>query len=371
MTHFLDDILRQPQSLLATIEHLDGAGRKNLESAMAAVQSSSHVYLTGIGSSHHAALGAASLFDQNAYPVHVRDASELLHFAAFPPESVVLVMSRSGQSAEIIGLLSKARKSGAIVVGLTNSESGALAQQAQIPLVIPIGPDHGISVNTYTTLAAAAAALASSTVGGFGRKLKTSLLQAVKETEEAIPGWRQQILNTLWLKFPASYYFLARGTSLATCYEARLLWEEGVKCPATAMGTGAFRHGPQEILVEGLHVGLWIDSSKMREEDSAVVRDLRTLGASVMVVGQGVDEDAGELVLRIPEAPPGWQFLFDIIPAQLAAENLSRIAGVDCDSFKNCPYIVRSEYGLITDEVAPEKNADQGQPLGRSGMHVI
>ena len=90
-----------------------------------------------------------------------------------------------------------------------------------------------------------------------------------------------------------------------------------------------------------------------------------------MVVGQGVDEDAGELVLRIPEAPPGWQFLFDIIPAQLAAENLSRIAGVDCDSFKNCPYIVRSEYGLITDEVAPEKNADQGQPLGRSGMHVI
>ena len=33
--------------------------------------------------------------------------------------------------------------------------------------------------------------------------------------------------------------------------------------------------------------------------------------------------------------------------------------------------IVRSEYGLISDEVAPEKNADQGQPLGRSGIHVI
>src|SRR3984893_3509120 len=364
MTHFLDDILRQPNSLRSTIDYLAGAGQAKLESAAAAIRPSSHVYFTGIGSMCRAALGSASLIDQGGRPVYIQDAAELLHFAAFPPDSVMIVISRSGQSAEIVRLLAKARSAGTMVVGLTNSEAGTLAQESQIPIVIPVGLDHAISVNTYSTLAAATAALASVTLKSFGREKKTSLMRAANETEEAIPGWREQISNALWPVPHASYCFLARGSSLASCYETRLLWEEGVKCPATAMGTGSFRHGPQEILVEGLRVGLWIDSSKMREEDSAVVRDLRTLGASVMVVGQGVDEDAGELVLRIPEAPPGWQFLFDIIPAQLAAENLSRIAGVDCDSFKNCPYIVRSEYGLITDEVAPDKNADQGQPLG-------
>ncbi len=59
MTHFLDDIFRQPSSLLSTIDYLTGAGQPMLESAAAAVRKSRHVYLTGIGSSYYAAFGAA------------------------------------------------------------------------------------------------------------------------------------------------------------------------------------------------------------------------------------------------------------------------------------------------------------------------
>jgi glutamine---fructose-6-phosphate transaminase (isomerizing) len=358
MTHFLDDIFRQPSSLLSTMDYLAGSGQAKLESAAAAVRKSRHVYLTGIGSSYHAAFGAASLFDQGARPVYVQDAAELLHFAAFPPDSVMIVISRSGQSAEIIGLLAKARESGTIVVGLTNSEAGALAKEAQIPVVIPVGLDHAISVNTYSTLAAAAAALAGATLGSFDGELRTSLMHAANKTEKAIPGWREQISDALWPVPQTSYYFLARGSSLASCHEARLLWEEGVKCPATAMGTGSFRHGPQEMVTDGLRFGMWIDGQRMREEDLAVARDLGKLGASVMVIGQNLREDAGDLVLQIPAAPAGWQFLFDIIPAQIAAERLARLSGVDCDSFRICSYIVHSEHGLITEQVTAERNKE-------------
>jgi glucosamine--fructose-6-phosphate aminotransferase (isomerizing) len=359
MTHFLNDILRQPNSLLSTVNYLAGAGQGQLESAAAAVRSSPHAYLTGIGSSYHAALGAASLFNQGARPpVHVQDASELLHFAAFVPDSVMIVISRSGQSAEVVGLLKKARESGTTVIGLTNSETGALAREAQIPIVISTALDHAISVNTYSTLAVASAALASASLGCFNRELKTALVHAANETREAIPGWREQISNALWLAPQAAYYFLARGSSLASCHEARLLWEEGVKWPATAMGTGSFRHGPQELVTEGLRFGMWIDGERMRDEDLAVARDLAKLGASVMVIGQNLPDDAGELVLQMPVVHANWQFLFDIIPAQLAAERLARLSGVDCDSFRICSYIVRGEYGLITDEVPAEKNED-------------
>jgi glucosamine--fructose-6-phosphate aminotransferase (isomerizing) len=215
--------------------------------------------------------------------------------------------------------------------------------------VIPVGLDHALSVNTYSTLAAAAVALASVTLGSFDREIKTLLVRAACETGEAIPGWREQISDALWPMPQCSYYFLARGSSLASCHEARLLWEEGVKWPATAMGTGGFRHGPQEIVTEGLRVGMWIDRQRMREEDLAVARDLGKLGASVMVIGQNLPQDAGELALQIPKMPTAWQFLFDIIPAQLAAEHLARLAGVDSDSFRICPYIVQGEYGLITE----------------------
>ncbi|HEX2524635.1 MAG TPA: hypothetical protein VHP35_21185, partial [Terriglobia bacterium] len=66
----------------------------------------------------------------------------------------------------------------------------------------------------------------------------------------------------------------------------------------------------------------------------------------VMLIGQNLSADAGDLVLRLPITPRGWQFLVDIMPAQLAAEHLSQVRGMDCDSFRICSYIVESDRGL-------------------------
>jgi glucosamine--fructose-6-phosphate aminotransferase (isomerizing) len=347
MTHFLRDILRQPNELRGTIDFLSGVGRHRLDEATAAVRGVRHVYLTGIGSSWHAALSVEPLFSLGGRPVYMRDAAELLQFATLPPDAVLIVISRSGRSVEIVDLLVKARESGATVIGVTNAEDGTLAREAQIPLVIPTKLDHGISVNTYTTLAAGVGALATATVGSFDSNLAQSLLQVLVETESAMVGWQQQIADTAWLLPNGVYYFLARGPGLGSCNEARLMWEEGVKSPATAMGTGSFRHGPQEMVAKNMRFGLWIDGRRMREPDLAVARDLRHLGASVMLVGQHLPESAADLVFRLPEVPADWQFLIDIIPAQLAAESLSRLSGVDCDSFKLCPYIVEDDSGLL------------------------
>jgi glutamine---fructose-6-phosphate transaminase (isomerizing) len=355
MTHFLRDILRQPNELQRTIDFLRGKGRRSLEEASSAVRNASHVYLTGIGSSWHAALTAGPAFSLGARPVFLQDAAELLQFATFPPDAVLIVISRSGRSIEIVNLLAKARASGARVIGVTNSEDGALAREAQIPLVISTRLDHGISVNTYTTLAATVGALAAATVGSFDDRLANSLSHTLLATERALVGWQRQISDTAWLAPGGVYYFLARGPGLGSCHEARLMWEEGVKSPATAMGTGSFRHGPQEMVRKDMRFGIWIDGKHMREQDLAVARDLTRLGAAVMSIGQHLPADAGDLMFQLPEVPEGWQFLIDIIPAQLAAEALARISGVDCDSFSLCPYIVEDEYGLLREEVAAPK----------------
>ena len=216
----------------------------------------------------------------------MRDAPELLQFATLPPDATIIAISRSGRSAEIVNLMVKARESGATVIGITNVEDGTLAREAQIPLVVPARLDHAISVNTYTTLAAAAGALASATAGCFDDNLVKSLVQAFNETERAMAGWQQQIEETAWLKPNGIYYFLGRGAGLGSCNEARLMWEEGVKSPASAMGSSSFRHGPQEMIAKDMRFGLWIDGQRMREPDLAIARDLKRLGASVMLIGQ-------------------------------------------------------------------------------------
>ena len=359
MSHFLKDILRQPQELQQTVRHLSGAGRGALEAAVAVLQTARHVYLSGIGSSWHAGLNVAALFQLGARPVYLVDAAELVQFAAIPAGAVLIVISRSGRSVEIVQLLRKARDSGATVIGITNAADGALAREAQIPIVIPIALDHAISVNTYTTLALAAGVLAGAVTasvdltGSTGKSagatglLADSLSPAFAAAGQAIPAWQDQIEKSEWLAPRCTTYFLARGTSLGSAYEARLMWEEGVKSPATAMGAASFRHGPQEIVQKDMRFGIWIDGTKMREQDLALALDLRKLGARVMLIGQRLPAGAGDLVFQLPEIASEWQFLIDIIPAQLVAERLARMSGADPDTFRLCSFVVEDEAGLL------------------------
>ena len=139
-------------------------------------------------------------------------------------------------------------------------------------------------VNTYSTLAVAAAALAGAVVDSFADQLAATLRTAAAETERRIPDWQTQIAGNDWFAPGRIVHFLGRGGSLGSCQEARLLWQEGAKSEATALGTGSFRHGPQEMVVGGTRFAMWIDGQRSREQDLSVAHDLRRLGASVIPV---------------------------------------------------------------------------------------
>ena len=357
MTRFLQDILRQPDELMKTLVLLNSHKRSSLESATDAIRKARHIYVTGIGASWNAAVGAGLIFHAGGVPVHMLEASELLQFVVIPQGSVILALSRSGRSIEIVKLLAKARSAGATVIGVTNFNDGPLALEANIPVVLPVPPDNGISVSTYSTLAIGAAAIATASVGSFDTQLVASLTSIVAETASRIPSWQRQLTDTVWLQPGAAYYFLARGSSLASAFEAALLWEEGVKSPATAMGTGPFRHGPQEAMRKGVHVAIWVDRGQMREPDLAVARDLAYIGCSALLIGHDLPEDAGDLVIQLPPSPPHWQFITDIFPLQLAANQLAQLSGEDCDSFRFASYIVQGEDGLVLNGAATSTRA--------------
>src|SRR5262249_29480062 len=289
----------------------------------------------------------APVFNEAARPVYLVEASELLLFADLPADSAVIAISRSGRSIEIVQLVEKAKRSGVKVIGITNVPEGTLAKEADFPIVVPVELDHAISVNTYSTLAAAAGALAKTATEGFGPAEVSELAAAVDDAGRAIPEWQRKIATSKWFAPGRTTYFLARGASLGTAQEARLLWEEGVKAPATAMGTGVFRHGPQEMVREGMRFGIWLCAERMREQDLATARDLQKLGASVLLIGQRVPEGVADLTLQVPTIPGEWQFLVECVPVQLAAEQLARMSGEDSDTFRLCSFVVEDEAGLL------------------------
>src|SRR5260370_38892210 len=98
MPQFLRDILRHPNELHRTLEHLLGAGRSALDAAVAAVRSARHLYLTGIGSSWHAGLNVSAPFQLGGRPGYMVDAAEVGQFSAIPAGSGLAVISRDVRS---------------------------------------------------------------------------------------------------------------------------------------------------------------------------------------------------------------------------------------------------------------------------------
>lgn len=141
-TRFLQDILRQPAEMARTIDYLVGPGQDALQEASSLVRSTRHVFIPGIGASWHVAMSAASLLHLPGHPVYVQEPGELLHFTDIPPGSVVVAISRTGRSIEIVQLLAKAQASDATVIGITNSANSPLALESAIAVVIPAKLDH-------------------------------------------------------------------------------------------------------------------------------------------------------------------------------------------------------------------------------------
>lgn len=350
-TKLFDDIVQQPARILESLRYTMDEGRVALERAAEILRESEFIYIVGMGASWNAGMAIQALFHSQGHPALLVDASEFLHFAELPKNAALIVLSRSGRSTEIVKLLTKSKARDAKIVGITNTPDSPLALNADVVLKLMTGFDHQVSTSMYTALAMTGGLLACETGRLLNDRLPSQLEASLNDTSLAILPWREQIEGSDWLVADAPTYFLARGGSVASCYEARLLWEEAAKAPASALTTGGFRHGPQEIVDSKLRIGLWINGEKMRSQDLVLAGDLREYGSTVCLIGQGLDATAADVVIHIPRIPAAWQFLIDIFPIQIAAECLSRRRGRDCDSFRICSYIVEEEGGLITRSV--------------------
>jgi glutamine---fructose-6-phosphate transaminase (isomerizing) len=361
MTRVLADILKEPAQLSASLAHAVSIGAVDMKRAASLLRAARSVLIVGIGASWHAGMVMQAILHGYGVSAVLMDASELLYFGEVPKGAVVVMLSRSGRSIEIVRLVEKCKNQSVVIVAITNNPESSLALEADVSLNTSTDFDHSVSISTYSAIALTAALLALNTAGQPVESLAGELRSAIHQTANSIEGWRAIIKNCGWLDGNATTYFLARGTSLGSAHEARLLWEETAKAPATALTTGGFRHGPQEIVREGLRVAMWIDAERLRVQDLTLAADLERLGAHVLLIGQDLDSTAPQCVIKLPSVPAALQFAIDIIPAQIAAESLAELRGEDCDNFRLCSYIVEDEGGLCGSEESPVVAGEQNR----------
>ena len=265
------------------------------------------------------ALAAPSLFGLYQRPPSLKSA-------------LVIGISQSGQSPDIVSVLEEAHRQGAPTIAVTNDPQSPLAEAAQYMLELHAGEELSVAATkTYTAQLAAIALLALSLAGQSARPNALDLIPDAMEkafqSEPAAQSAAERIAHN------SRCVVVGRGFNYATTFETALKMKELAYIEAEPYSSADFRHGPIALVETGFPAVLVAVGETMRDEMIELRDALRERGANLVVLGDDeTTRHPDDAWLPVPGGLPEWLTpLVAILPGQLLAYHLTLARGSDPD----------------------------------------
>jgi glutamine---fructose-6-phosphate transaminase (isomerizing) len=344
-----DEILEQP-----------AAARRFLASQSAAVDAIAdairgreidHVVIAARGTSDHAAIYAQYVLGvRHGLTVGLATPSVVSVYGADPRLacSLVLAISQSGASPDIVAVVDAARNQGAPTVALTNDPASPLADRADWTLDLSAGPELAIAATkTYTASLLAVAALSAALMSDpAARAADQAAVATIPAALDAMLALEPEMARIALAQAPADRLLvIARGFEYATAREWAIKIKELAHVFADPYSAADFQHGPVALVEPGVPV-------------LAIVRDGPTAnGLTEQLAGLRVDLDAQLTVVSdVPDAlalatwpvavepaPAEWLApIATIVAGQLHAMHLTIARGLDPDAPRNIHKVTRT-----------------------------
>lgn len=337
-----DEIREQP----AVAERLLREGRSPVEAiadriaARLADRAIDHVVIAARGSSDHAAIYAQFLFGAHLrLPVALATPSLTSLYGVEPrlDRSLVVGISQSGQSPDIVGVVAAARHQGAPTIALTNAPTSELATAAEHHVDLRAGPELAVAATkTYTAellaIAMLVTALESRIGPAQGREAALSVvpqaLAAALESESEAEAVANHLADRDRL------IVVGRGFSYATARELALKLKELARLAADPYSAADFLHGPLVLVEPGYPVIVLAPSGPTATDIDALLDRLGELAVEPIVISDRPEAiAAGGLGIRLPAGLPDWLMpIAAIVPGQLLAMHLAIARGIDPES---------------------------------------
>jgi len=331
---FLAEIREQPEALgrlLAREQELDEVVAAFTERRPKVVR------LVGHGTSDAAAAYGVYAFGLLAGLTAIRDSISLTVYYDAPldlSESVVVGLSQSGETPDVVEYVARTRARGALTIAVTNEPESPLGQAADLTLALAAGPEQAVAASkTYTTQLAALALLAGGAAGR-AREVAAGLDRVAELMAAALPGLEAAVCPVaIAFTYVGRMYVIGRGIEFATAREVALKLTETCRVAAEPLTATDLAHGPVAALDALFPV--WTIAS--RDESLPAVLDaaarVREAGATVVASGTAAGELQGAaFTLPVPEAPaPILAPLLSVVPGQLFAAALAQAKGLDAD----------------------------------------
>ena len=312
------------------------------------VKAIQRVVFVACGTASYASLLGRSMIERLAgVPAEVDLASEFRYRDALVgPETLVVAVSQSGETADTLGAVKAARSKGAPILAITNVVGSALSREATATLYMHAGPEIGVaSTKAFSTMVVASYLLGL----WLGRLRGVLAVEDVRKRVQDLAEIPRLVEKTLELDGTVAalarhlsgardFLYLGRGLQYPIALEGALKLKELSYIHAEGYAGGEMKHGPIALIDDGFPVVALAPRDASYERMLGNIEEVRAREGQVIAVVQTGDKLVASKAHHVIEVPPAADLLaplITVIPLQLLAYHIAVRRGCDVDQPRN------------------------------------
>lgn len=313
--HFtLKEISEQPDTILNAGKNTTEA----IEQATDFIRHAKTLYITGSGTSYNAALVAKYMMSKYAkIKLETIISSELITLPdSIEPNSILIAISQSGESADVLEAVNIAKKSNAKILSIVNMLTSSLVQESSLVMGMNCGPEIGVAATKSFTSQLAilyqiTESLCDGCIGVDFKKISQDISKILSDHSSI-----QKIAKKL--KDVSDIYILGRGIHYPIASEAALKLKELTYIHAEGIPGGELKHGPLALMDSNVYVIIINPNDSTYNDTITSAREIKARGAKIIGISDK-NSDVYDFWIEIPSVEEPIFPIIEIIPIQLLA----------------------------------------------------
>ncbi|WP_302081572.1 glutamine--fructose-6-phosphate transaminase (isomerizing) [Salinibaculum rarum] len=296
------------------------------------------VQFVACGTSYHAALYGAQLFQQAGIPAQAFLASE---YASSPPpigDSLVIGVTQSGETADTLSALREAHRRGARTMAVTNTVGSTAARECDHVFYIRAGPEIGVAATkTFASQLAALNLLVLGMAGGNARDIVPALRDLPGDVQALLDDSNAAAVAETY-EDSSAYFFIGRGYHYPVALEGALKMKEISYKHAEGFAAGELKHGPLALVTADTPVfAIVTGDGESARKTIGNVKEVEARDAPVVAVTDGTSdvERYADHVLKVPETHPRAASVLANVQLQLVSYHVANRLGRSIDKPRN------------------------------------
>ena len=340
--HSISDTMRGRLNLFDGTTNLGG-----IVNYLPNILSASRIYITACGTSWHAGLIGKHLIEEYArVPVHVEYASEFRYRnAIIDPNTIVIAISQSGETADSLAAIKKAKELGATTLGICNVVGSSIARETDAGIFTHAGPEIGVASTKAFTAQVTVLIMLALNIGrkkGVSKDRGKELISSLKTVDQDVINILRSIEDIKEVAKSTSmanhYLYLGRGINFPVALEGALKLKEISYIHAEGYPAAEMKHGPIALIDEKMPVVFIAPQDDTFYKVLSNIEEVKARGGIVITITDKINSSIKSLSDFVLLVPKTHKYVFPItssIILQILAYEIAVLKNCEIDQPRN------------------------------------